>query len=468
MKSFFKKYDLIKIAGILVLLTVVLTWIIPSGYFSGTELTTEEIKRVGLTNFMQYGLLGMYYFTVLITFLFVLGGFYQVLSKTAGYQSLVKGISKKMKGHEILFAVIISVVLAVLTSMANEYFPILVIIPLLITILERLKVDKISAFSVTFGALLVGTIGSVYSGKVAGYLNSTFTDSYIIVKILLLIFALVLLNVFTVLRMKKTMKSKEFSEYDRFEIETVKSSKSNPVKRPYIVGGILILLTTILAYLPWETWGVTVFASITEWVNGLSLFGVPIVSYVFGDFLAFGTWDIFTIQFVMLFAVLLIHWFGKVSLDEVFASFGEGFKKMSYVVIVLLFVYAVLEFAVMFPVIPVMVDWIAGLAKGFNCVLAFLGAAVASLFGVEMQYVTNLAGTYFAATYPKRLDILSIIFQSAFGLVSFCAPSSAILMLGLAYLDIPYKDWMKYIWKFILSMLVIVFVIIAIMLLAVL
>jgi len=267
--------------------------------------------------------------------------------------------------------------------------------------------------------------------------------------------------------MKKTNR-KDVSDYEKFEIDTVKSNKEKAVKWPYIVGLILIVLTTILAYLPWETWGVTVFTSITDWVNGLTLFGVPIISYIFGDFTAFGSWDIFTMQFVMIFATLLIHWFGKMSLDEVFTSYGEGFKKMSYVVIVLLFVYAVLEFAVMFPVIPVMVDWIAGLAKGFNVVLAFLGALITSVFGVEMQYVTSLTGSYFATTYASRLDIMAILFQSAFGLVSFIVPSSAILMMGLAYLDIPYKDWFKYIWKFLLAMFVVIVIIVAIMLLAVL
>ena len=110
-------------------------------------MVTEDITRVGLTNFMQYGLLGMYYFTVLITFLFVLGGFYQVLSKTAGYQSIIKSISGKLKGHETVFVLIVSFVFALVCAVTNEYFPILIFVPFIITILNRLKVDKISAFS---------------------------------------------------------------------------------------------------------------------------------------------------------------------------------------------------------------------------------------------------------------------------------------------------------------------------------
>ena len=80
MKKFFEKHDLVKIALIMIVLSLVLTWIIPQGYFNGAELVSNEITRIGTFDLFTYGLLGMYYFTVLVTFLFVVGGFYQFLS----------------------------------------------------------------------------------------------------------------------------------------------------------------------------------------------------------------------------------------------------------------------------------------------------------------------------------------------------------------------------------------------------
>lgn len=464
MKRFFEKYDLIKVAGILVLLSVILTWLIPYGYFTGTEVVKEEITRVGLTNFMQYGLLGIYYFTVLVTFLIVLAGFYQILSRVSGYQTLVKNISKKLKGHETLFVVLTTVVLSALCSLTSEYFPLLVFIPFIISVMNRLKINKLAAFSATFGALLVGTIGSVYSQKVAGVLNEVFGAVSIWYRVILFVVALGLMLLFILLNMKKNKSDKAFEEYDKFEVESYKSGKSARVW-PYVVCLCLLAVVIILAYLPWATWNVTAFANATKWVNNITIFGVPIFSYLIGTFVEFGSWDIFTIQFVLLFIILLIHWFGKVKFDEIIESFGEGFKKISYVLVVLLAVYAILIFSVMFPVIPVIVDWICGLAKGFNVLLASISAFITSLFGVEMQYVANLSGAYFATTYAEHVNALSIIFQSAFGLISFVAPSSAILMIGLAYMNIPYKDWIKYIWKFALAMLLAVIILIAVMLL---
>lgn len=465
MKKFFEKYDLIKISGIMVLLSAFLTWLIPYGYLQGTEMVTEEIQRIGLTNFFQWGLLGMYYFTVLITFLFVMGGFYQVLSKRAGYQKLVKSISEKLKGREIPVVLVVSLLFAIASSLTNEYFPLIAIIPFVITVLNRMKVDKISSFAATFGGLLVGTIGSTYSTKVAGAITSTFTAEGINIlttQAILFVAAYVLLSIFTVIRLIKNKDSKKHEEYDKFELAAIDTPKKAPKAWPYAIGIILFIVVTVLAYLPWSTWEITIFTDVTKWINELAIADIPFVSYIFGTVIEFGSWDIFTVQFIMLFITLLIHWFGKVSLNEVFESYGEGFKKIGHVVIVLLMVYLVLEIAVMNPVVPTIVDWLSKLTSGFNALLAFIGAFITSIFSVEMQYAMSLAGQYYATMYSEVHGTLAIIFQSAFGFVSFFVPSSAILMIGLSYLDIPYKDWMKFIWKFLISMLVVIVIIILI------
>ena len=136
MKKFAEKHDLVKIAGIMVLISVLLTWVIPQGYFSGAELTSNDITRVGIFDFFTYGLLGMYYFTVLVTFLFVLGGFYQVLSKTAGYQKLTAKMAETFKGKEILFTLVVSFIIAAISAVTNEYILLIVVVPFFITIMR--------------------------------------------------------------------------------------------------------------------------------------------------------------------------------------------------------------------------------------------------------------------------------------------------------------------------------------------
>ena len=525
MKKFFEKHDLVKIALCMIVLTVILSWIIPQGYFNAGELVKGEITRVGLFDFVTYGLLGMYYFTVLVTFFFVIGAFYQFLSSLGAYQKLTDKIAAKIKGKEILFSLIISFVFAALASMVNEYLVLVAFMPFIVTICSKLKMDKISTFVTTFGAMLVGILGTTISAKVAGmsvqYLSLTYTDK-LLEKILLFAIAFIVYSLFNIRHLKKTLAdNKEFKTIIGFFITLIdigllvlffivkkivflillgvtvlglvayivysikkkgtkkKNSKSNKetasavvsvalfensVKGseksntiPLIIVGILAILVTLLAYLPWATvfkldWFSKALTAVTE----AKLFGVPIFSYILGNVTEFGTWDLFGVQVVMVIAMIILAICYKKGLTSIIDSFAEGFKKSSKLVVVLLLAYVILEFTVMYPVIPTILGSILG--SKFNILTTTLGGLLTSAFTTEYQYTINLVYSYLTSAYASNLSVVSIILQSTFGLVSFFVPSSAMLLVGLSYLDIPYKDWMKYIWKFLVVMLVVIVV----------
>jgi uncharacterized ion transporter superfamily protein YfcC len=460
-----RKFDLLKSTGCMILLSALLTWIIPQNQTTGANLTVAKFNRIGLTNFMQYGLIGIYYFTVLVTFLFVLGGFYTFLNKREGYKNLVNTIYEKIKGHEKLLVILTIFVFSLLSCITNDYMPLLVFIPFVISIFNKLKIDKITAFTSTFGGILVGTIGSVYSSKIVGSINNVFGTTYtdnIAYKIGLLILTYAILTFITVKNLKI---SKNAVNYDKFSDVKVSTKKSRGI-RLYIILGLILTIVTILAYLPWEVWGVTVFNSITDWFNGLEILGVPVLTYMFGSFVPFGSWDLFTIQFLMLAIVLVLQLIEWISIDEILEDFAEGFKKMSSVVIILLAVYLVLEISATYAFLPTIAEWFAKITKGFNVFFTTIAVLISSLFSVEMQYATGLTGSYYASTFMDSSKLIAMIFQMMFGIVSFVAPTSAVLMMGLSYLNISYKEWVKYIWKFLCILMAIV--IIMIILLAIL
>ncbi len=524
MKKFFEKHDLIKIALCMIVLTLILTWIIPQGYFNAGELTKGEITRIGLFDFVTYGLLGMYYFTVLVTFLFVLGGFYQFLSKLGAYQKLTDKIAECWKGKEILFSLIISFIFAALASMVSEYLILVSFMPFIITIGSKMKMDKISLFVATFGAMLVGIMGATISPKIVGmnvqYFGLEYTNN-LLEKILLFAIAFIIYSLFNIRYLKKVLtnnkerksiivffatlidigllvlfftikklvfyillgvsvvllvlyivysikksdkkkasKSKKETKEEVVSIDlfnnTVKDSdKSNMI--PLIIVGIIAILTTILAYIPWTSvfkldWFTTALTKVTE----AKLFGVPIFSYILGNVTEFGSWDLFGVQVVMIITVLVLQICYKQSVNTVIESFAEGFKKSAKLVVVLLLAYVILEFTVMYPVIPTILGKILG--SNFNVFTTTISGIITSLFTSEYQYTVNLVYSYFTSAYASNLSVVSIILQSTYGLVSFFVPSSAMLLVGLSYLDIPYKDWMKYIWKFLVIMLVAIIV----------
>ena len=458
----FEKNDLFKITGLMVLLTTVLTWIIPYGYFNGGELVKQEITRVGIFDFFTYGLLGVYYFTVLVTFLFVLFGFYQVLNNIPAYQRLTDSIAKKLKGKEIIYATVTSFVIAAITSFASEYFVVLAIVPFIVTICKKLKMDKISTFATSFGGILIGILGAIYNSKIVGVNVSTFALEYkdvVVVRTILFALSFIAFSVFNILHMRKAVNSKD-AELTSDVFETKVDTKDKKSSLPLVIVLCISAIILILAYIPWgAAFAAEWPTNALTWIQEVTIFDHNVFSYILGNVSAFGAWDLFGIQVTLLVATLILKLFYHISIDDILESFGEGFKKAGKPVIIMLLAYVVLELSVMYPVLPTISNWILGITKGFNVFTTYLVGIINSLFTVEYQYTASLVGTQLITLYQSDANVLSIIMQSAYGLVSFVAPTSAILLIGLSYLDINYKNWLKYIWKFLVAMLVVTIVI---------
>lgn len=457
MKKFWEKHDLFKVAGIMVLFTVLLTWLIPQGYLSGAELTIGEVTRVGIFDFFTYGLLGMYYFTVLITFIFVLGGFYQVLAKTSAYNILTEKIAKIFKGKEVIFVLMVSFIIAALTALLNDYYILIVFIPFIISIMSKMKLDKVTAFAATFGSILIGFIGSVYSAKITGINVSTFSVGYndfIWFKLCLFLISYGLFNTFTILNLRTTLKSKKVDVTKEFFVSET-TTKNKSILPMAITLGVFTLVT-ILAYLPWvEVFNIQFFTELTKNIKEFNVLGAPVFSYVLGSVEAFGTWDLFGIQILMLIAAFIIKIAYKIDNNDFITAFGEGFAKVGKLVVLLLMSFLILEFVVMYPILPTIVDWIMSIFSKFNVVLGTISGLVSGIFTTEYQYSANLVGTYLAGSYAEYAKQISIMMQSTFGIAALIAPSSAVLLVGLSYLGISYKEWFRHVWKFLLSMTVV-------------
>lgn len=501
MKKFFEKHDLVKIVFGMILLTVILTWIIPQASFSTGELVKGDITRVGIFDFGTYGLLGMYYFTVLVTFIFVLGAFYQFLSKLGAYQKLTDSLANKIKGKEILFSLIVSFIFAALASIINEYIVLVAFMPFIITLCSKAGMDKISSFVNTFGAMLVGILGSTISTKVVGmnvnYFSLSYTDN-LLEKIIFFFVVFIVYSIFNVLYLRKYVSKKSIKKEEKTTAKKASKISSKNAKNaaaktaknvkvvkaenvevkeektkiltedmfankvdgsknsiiPLIIVAVIAILTIILAYIPWTTvFEVEWFTNAYNWViSEVKLFNVPIFSYILGGVQEFGSWDLFGAQVVMLLAIFVLAICYRVNVNTVIESIGEGFKKVSKLVVILLLCYVVLEFTVLFPVIPTIVGEILG--TKFNVLTTGLAGLITNLFTVEYQYTTNLIYSNISTLYSSNIGVVSMIFQLTYGFVSFFAPSSAMLFVGLSYLDIPYKNWMKYIWKFLVVVLV--------------
>lgn len=474
MKKFFEKHDLFKLAGIFVLISVILSWVISYSYYTDGTLASEEITRIGVFDLTTYGLLGFYYFTVIFMFIFIVAGFYKFLGSVDAYDKLTDNIAKFFTGKEKILVAISTLLFACLSGISTEYMVLLGIIPLVISILSKLKVDKITGLIATFGGVLVGIIGSTYSTKIVGVLADSsigvgVTYGYELVgTIILFAISYLLITYFALARMSKVKDDKNVALLvDPFATEKVeeKKSKKKDSKKisvlPLVIVLVITFITLILAFIGWEAaFGITVFTDALTWITEATLFNETVYSYILGKSLvAFGKWDLLAACGMLFIATLIIKILYHIPFDKVLDGYTDGFKKIGKSIVVVMVIYLVLELSVIYPTIPAVVEMIMGL--GSNIGTLFASGFLTSVFTVDFQYTVSIIGSLFANF--SNVNVAALALQASYGVCAFIAPTSVMLMLGLSMLDIKFKDYFKFIWKFLLALIVVVLIVLAIL-----
>ena len=164
---------------------------------------------------------------------------------------------------------------------------------------------------------------------------------------------------------------------------------------------------------------------------------------------------------VLVFVTFLIGWIYNLKFKETLDAFIAGMKEMLPVAF-----YAALANIVMMVISSsstggniffTMSDWLFNLTDKFNAVVTSVVAALGGLFYNDMPYLVNALADTMVSKYTNSAlyPLFGLIFQSMHGLVMMIVPTSMILIAGLSYLKVSYKEWFKNIWKILLGLLVI-------------
>ena len=568
MKDFWKKIsknDIAKAIGAMILLAVILTWFIPYGYFQNAEFYEYGMNRLGLTDLTVLGYYSAYVAIDKVTFLIVLGGFYGLLTHTSAYQKLTTSIAKKLKGKEIVSLIVTSVIIAGLTSISAISLAILVFVPFIITVLSKMGLDRMSAFAVTFGSMLIGTLGATFGTEnliafnnyYAGELGTDILGTTLIIRSVILLVSLALFNFFIVLHAKKVLSSKKNEEIkaDRFEVEKNTDKKVNIL--PLVIILSLVAVLTLLGVINWSGgFGIEIFNEFHTWLTELTIGeDITIFAYILGSSAApFGSWDLFAVCTLLFIASIVIAIVSKISFGDYLSSIGNGLVKMGKPALVLIGVYAAFIAVYMTPIIPTITskllpvsetpslnldykgsgkasfnldtnnDFVAdynlinqdtdkdgkcdlncdtnkdgwpdtnldfdadgeitesdeelttelvgisslnadsdndgipdvNVTTEFSMGKTVLAAVITNLFHVDLGYTGYTVGAYLVSGFGAvAVTIIFLIYVLSFGFIQLVAPTSVLLMVGLAYTNLDYKSWFKYAWIFILSILII-------------
>ena len=104
---------------------------------------------------------------------------------------------------------------------------------------------------------------------------------------------------------------------------------------------------------------------------------------------------------------------------------------------------------------PTIADFILKATSKFNIFFSTITMILGSVLHVDMLYVVNYVIPQIAGQNVST-TVMALLAQGIYGVTMFVAPTSVALVLGLSYLGIPYKEWLKRTWKLLVALLVIV------------
>ncbi len=466
-----KEHSLFKKIFIAIFIFVVLSWLIPTGNLATNKIeVADTTTRIGIWNVFNIFTASVSSFSIYGLFLIAVGAFYIVLNHTEVYQSIVEGIAKKTKKKPVLFVSIVIALFAILSSVTNIGLILFMFVPFIASIIYKMGYDKYVAASATIGSIIVGIIGSTLGYYISYVINSTLSldvTSNIIAKIVLLVLGTALLIVYTKKRMSKITSKKsievKIENEDMLYTEVEKTNKKKN-KLPMIIIMSILLVLTLISTFSWSVaYGINIFSDFHD-----KVLEVPVLMDVLGRSMtvgyysqygvnALGSWDYIDIIISLVLATFTIALIYKVKFKDIAKSFGDSVKKFikPAFLIILAYTLFILNYYV-----PVFTTIISYFGKSFNIVTSGVVAILSSIVNVDMMYVAqgSLATVNAVIGKSALTPILALLYQSFYGLCQFVVPTSTLLIVLLCYFKISYKDWLKYIWKLLLELLILILV----------
>lgn len=464
------KKDTFKVLGITFLIVVLLSWIIPAGYYSnGTFTSSGSQVVVGLYDIVRIPVLTIATFIQFGVLFLAIGGLYGVLNKTLVYSKIVDSIAKKYnKKGFMIFTVILFALLTSITGLNNLVF---ILVPFFMAILLKQGYSKIVSLTSTVGAMLVGVVGTTIGFNVWGYLQyflSLSMTTYLFARIVILIISVVLLilllikNTKEVTEVSKTKKAKEEIKIPLYEENTSKKSVV-----PFVIISIITLTFIFIGQYNWEySFKISLFTNIYESINSFEIAGYPIFANLLSGLSTIGYLGNYDVVVILIIASLIIGWLYNVKFKDIFEGFVSGAKEMLPSAI-----YAMLACSV-FALLLNMQDANSHSANFLNTMVnklvgstdfSFAGTTLSAGF-ISFAYndfytlLSNYASV-FKVFDSNVVAIIALMIQTIYGVVMLVAPTSIYLIAGLTLADVSYKDWIKHIWKYAVILFVVVIVV---------
>lgn len=235
------------------------------------------------------------------------------------------------------------------------------------------------------------------------------------------------------------------------------SAKSKVSAIPLVIIFLLMLIICLIGMYNWYySFGIDVFNKMHEAIMGVKIGDFPIFEHLLSGVSELGYWSNIDFAVMMVIASAIIAWIYKLSLNDYVESFIAGVKKWLPTAIyaalasVILYILYQASSAGTGTFVDTMNAKIFSLTDGFNVVTTGVASLMGGFFYNDLYYLLASLTTFISGFDATSLSIAGLLIQSVYGIAMLIFPTSVILIAGLSLFDVSYKEWMKYIWKFLL------------------
>lgn len=462
-----EKNNIFKVLGIMLLAVIALTWLIPGAQFDGSGFVFDStVTPVGIWNPITY-LIGVNFALMGGIFILVVAGFYGVLNQTTVYHTMIKGIAKKFKGKEKFALIGIMLFFALLTATTGLFLALFIFIPFFISIILLMNYDRVTAVAATVGASLVGLVGGIFS------YNATFafiqgvgeTDVYLNIwpRVAVLALGVIALIAYVLYYAKVNGLPKKTALKDNEDVFlTKKTGKAKQATWPMaIVLGIILLVTVLASTTTWATLEIEWFQNAFDSVMEFEVAGYPLFANILGAgaFKAFGTWQIADLILLLFIATIVIALVSKMKFWDAFNAFADSVRNLLPAALLVWLAYMVLLVTANHAFFATSFNWLFGLFDSFNFAVVGLAAFVGGSFFLEGIFSSQFVLPLALQSYGDSASMVALTTQLFSNFALLFAPTSMLLIVTLYYLNVPYTSWLKYIWKFLVILLLIMTVV---------
>jgi uncharacterized ion transporter superfamily protein YfcC len=430
----------------IIIILAILTWLIPAGQYdyieeggvlkpiAGTFHYVEQNPQ-GIIDVILAPIKGFIDGIEIITFILVIGGFLGVVMQTGAINKGIARLIAKLNGKEKWLIAILMLFFAVGGStygMAEETLP---FYPLLIPAFLSAGYTATTAVAVILlGAglgVIASTVNPFSTGIASGFAGISLGDG-IFLRVAIFIILLGFGIWFVMRYAEKTKKAKT-------EISTDQNTNTPLTKKEILVLVLFAFsfLLMIYAVIPFEDMGITFlptwgwwFAELSAWFFFMSvLIGVVyrMKETEIGESFVRGAADMLGVVFIIGISRGITIIMNDGMITDTILHYGETLLTGtgSYIFV--------------------------GLSYILYLPLSFLIPSTSGLATLSMPILAPMADF---AGISRALMVT--IFQSSCGLINLITPTSAVVMGALAFGKIPYQNWLKFIWKFILGIFILI------------